>query len=159
LAEIQRVNPSQLDAASPISALGSGPPCGAPRASISFGGGFGWFVCEVGEGGRVNIHTGKAVSIGLEAGVLTSPSSVQPEVSDARYGVDSLWIVNRATNEVVELDPLTNQKQQEITVGEKPEAIAVDTSTRTLWVANFGDDTVERISIPGAGETPSHSEV
>ena len=40
LAELQRINPEQNEAASPTSALGDDTPCGAPRASIAFGGGY-----------------------------------------------------------------------------------------------------------------------
>ena len=72
LAEIQTVNPEQNDAASPISALGEGVSCGAPYASITFGGGFAWFVCKVGELGRVNVRTGTAARIGLQAGLVES---------------------------------------------------------------------------------------
>jgi serine/threonine protein kinase len=155
VAELQRINPDQNEAASPISALGEGTPCGAPRASVAFGDGFVWFVCEVGEVGRMNARTGVATSIGLEGGLLTSSSSVLPQFSDVAFGLGSLWIVNRAANQVVEVDPLTNQGQREITVGQEPTAIAVGTDV--LWVANYADDTVHRISIPGPGQTPTLS--
>jgi serine/threonine protein kinase/streptogramin lyase len=156
LAELQRINPEQNEAASPISALGEGTPCGAPRASIAFGGGFAWFVCERGEIGRINSRTGVATSIGLESGLLTSPSSVLPQFSDVAFGLGSLWIVNRAANQVVEIDPLTSQSQQAITMGQQPTAIAV--GTNALWVANFADDTVTRVQIPGPGQTPTTSD-
>ena len=74
-----------------------------------------------------------------------------PEFSDVAFGLGSLWIVNRAANSVVEVDPLTSQKQREITVGQAPTAIAVGADA--LWVANFEDDTVTRIAIPGPGQT------
>ena len=74
-----------------------------------------------------------------------------PEFSDVAFGLGSLWIVNRAANSVVEVDPLTNQKQRDITVSGAPAAIAV--GDKTLWVANFEDDTVTRIAVPGPGQT------
>ncbi len=71
------------------------------------------------------------------------------------FGLGSLWIVNSAGNRVVEVDPLTTQEQEPITVGNNPRAIAVGDGT--LWVANFDDDTVTRIAIPGQGQTASLS--
>ena len=155
LAEIQAVNPVQNDAAIPISALGGGIPCGAPQASLAYGGGFAWFVCEVGEVGRVNVRSGVATSIGLEAGILTSSSSVLPEFSDVAFGLGSLWIVNRTANQVVGIDPLTQQELDPLTVGQAPEAIAVGAGS--LWVANFEDGTVTRIALPGPGEAATTS--
>jgi DNA-binding beta-propeller fold protein YncE/predicted Ser/Thr protein kinase len=149
LAELVRINPENNTPSSPIPALGEGSTCGAPRASLAFGGGYAWFVCEVGDVGRVTPR-GVASSIGLEAGLLTSSSSVLPEFTDVAFGLGSLWIVNRAANQVVELDPLTSQKQREITVGQEPAAIAVGEGE--LWVANFEDDTVTRVTIPGPGQ-------
>ncbi|MGH2606872.1 MAG: protein kinase domain-containing protein, partial [Anaerolineales bacterium] len=150
LAEVVRINPEQNEPASPISALGEGTPCGGPRASITFGDGFAWFVCEGGAIGKVNAVTLVATDIGLESGLVTSSSSVLAQFSDVAFGLGSLWIVNRAANQVVELDPLTNQGQREITVGQDPAAIAV--GTNVLWVANFEADTVTRVDIPGPGQ-------
>ena len=149
LAELVRINPETNTPSSPMPALGEGTTCGAPRASLAFGGGYAWFVCEVGDVGRVSPQ-GVAASIGLEAGLLTSSSSVLPEFTDVAFGLGSLWIVNRASNQVVELDPLTSQKQREITVGQEPTAIAVGAGA--LWVTNFEDDTVTRVTIPGPGQ-------
>ena len=72
--------------------------CGPPRASVTFGAGSAWFVCEVGDVGRVKARTGAATPIGLAAGLLTSPSSELPQFSDVAFGLGSLWIVNRAAN-------------------------------------------------------------
>jgi YVTN family beta-propeller protein len=89
----------------------------------------------------------------LEAGLLTSTSAVLPEFADITFGLESLWIVNRAANSVVEVDPATVQRQRDITVGQGPTAIAVGPDS--LWVANFEDDTVTRIAISGRGQTPT----
>jgi len=153
LAELARINPEQNDAASPIPALGEGVPCGAPRASVAVGGGAVWFACQVPDLGRIDPRTGTAARVGLEAGLLTSPSSVLPEFTDIAFGLESLWIVNRAANSVIEVDPSTIQRQRDITVGKGPTAIAVGGDS--LWVANFDDDTVTRIAIPGRGQTPT----
>jgi DNA-binding beta-propeller fold protein YncE len=64
--------------------------------------------------------------------------------------------VNRATNSVYEIDPLTNLKRGEITVGQKPSAVAVGADS--VWVTNFEDDSVTRITIPGGGQTPSRTD-
>jgi serine/threonine protein kinase len=157
LAEVVRVNPEQNEAASPIPALGEGVPCGAPRASIAIGAGAVWFTCEVPELGRIDLRTGSARRVGLEAGILTSPSAVLPEFADVAFGLESLWIVNRAGNEVIELDPATIQRQRSITVGKAPTAIAV--SADSLWVANVEEDTVTRVQIPGRGQTPTLTQI
>jgi YVTN family beta-propeller protein len=149
-AELSRINPGQNSVASPIPALGEGVTCGAPRDSVAFGGRFIWFVCEVGELGRIDPRTGAAARIGLECGLLTSPSAASPVFSDVAFGLGSLWIVNRAANLVIELDPTPCQRLREPTTGSAPTAIAV--GPKSLWVANFDDDTVSRIDVPGGGE-------
>ncbi|MBA2460690.1 MAG: protein kinase, partial [Actinobacteria bacterium] len=151
LAELTRINQEQNVATSPTPALGKGVPCGAPRASIAIGAGAVWFACEAPELGRIDIRTSVARRVGLEAGLLTSLSAVLPQFADAAFGLESLWIVNRAGNSVIELDPTTIQRQREITVGKAPSAIAVGDGT--LWVANFEDDTVTRITVTGRGQT------
>jgi YVTN family beta-propeller protein len=152
-AELTRINPDWNAAASPIPALGEGVRCDGPRASIAFGAGFLWFVCEVADLGRVNPGKGSAARIGLEADLLTSPSAVSPEFSDVAFGLGSLWIVNRAANAVVEVDPATSRKLREVTVGKRPVAIAVGSGS--LWIANFDDDAVTKIAFPGSGQTPT----
>jgi YVTN family beta-propeller protein len=151
LAELTRINPEQDQAASAIPALGEGVACGAPRASVAVGGGAVWFACEQPDLGRIDVRTGRAAQVGLEAGLLTSASSVLPQFSDIAFGLESLWIVNRAANSVVEIDPATIQKLRDITVGQAPAAIAVGEGA--LWVANFEDDTVTRVTVPGRGQT------
>jgi streptogramin lyase/predicted Ser/Thr protein kinase len=157
LAELVRINPQENRAASPIAALGEGVPCGAPAASLAAGSGFIWFVCEQPEVGRVNPRTGAAVRVGLDLGLLTSPSPVSPEFSDVVFGLGSLWIVNRAHFTVSEVDPATNQELREITVGRSPDAIAA--SPGTLWVANFEGDTVTRVTIPARGQAATTTEI
>ena len=153
-ADLVRINPEQNEAASPISALGDGTPCGAPFASIAFGAGSVWFVCEGGSVGRTNPRTGVSTSIASELAQSSSP--VLPQYSDIAFGLGALWIVNRAGNRVVEVDPLTTQERQGITVGQAPAAIAVGVDS--LWVANFDDDTVTRIAIPGPDETATRTD-
>jgi len=150
LAELVPINPDQNKALSPVSALGEGWTCTSPRASLTVGSGAVWFVCETGGLGRVDVRTGKAARFGYETGLLTSPSPVLPEFSDAAFGLGTLWIVNRARNTVIEVDPATSRYQREITVGANPSAIAVGEGS--LWVANFDDDTVTRVEVPGAGQ-------
>jgi len=76
---------------------------------------------------------------------------VLPVFSDIVFGLESLWIVNRAANSVIEVDVSTIQRLRDITVGKSPTAIAVGQGA--LWVANFDDDTVTRITVPGRGQT------
>jgi YVTN family beta-propeller protein len=153
LAELMRINPDQNTAADSMPALDRNTPCGAPRASVTFGAGVVWFLCENGELGRVDPDSGQARSLGLEAGLLTSPSAVLPSYADIAYGLESLWIVNQAANAVVEIDPVTNQDLGELSTGRAPSAIAVGPSA--LWIANFDDDTVTRVTIAGRGQAPA----
>ena len=153
LAELIAINPEQLSAASPSSALGDGAPCGAPGASITIGAGAIWFACEAAELGRFDLESGIGRRVGLEAGLVLSSSSVLPVFEDVAYGLESLWIVDSATNSVIEVDPITIQRLRSLTVGQDPRAVAV--SEDSLWVANFEDDTVTRLQIPGKGQTPT----
>jgi len=157
LAELARINPEQNKAASPIAALGSDTPCGAPRASIAVGGGSGGFACEQAQLGRVNAGTGTAANIGLECGLLTSPNSVLPVFSDVAFGLGSLWILNRSTKSVIEIDPVTCQTLQNVTVGAAPSAIAVGSAS--IWVSNFEDDTLTRVVIQGRGQTGALTQI
>ncbi len=153
LAELVRVNAEQNRAGSPVSAFGATGSCGgSPEASLAIGAGAVWFVCQQ-ELGRFDLRTGTGRAVGYEAGLSSSPSSVLPEFADMAFGLGALWIVDRNTNSIIELDPVTIEKQRTITVGQDPTAIAVGGGS--LWVANFGDDTVTRVQIPGAGQTPT----
>jgi YVTN family beta-propeller protein len=154
-AELRLINPEQNVPSSPISALGDGTKCGGPRASVAFGGGFAWFLCERGQLGRINPGTRVGTSIASELGF--SSSSVVQRFSDVAFGLSSLWVVNRAGDRVVPVDPstLTPLEQQAITVDKSPTAIAV--GAHSLWVANFDDNTVTRIVISGRGQTPTIS--
>jgi serine/threonine protein kinase len=152
--EVARINPEQNEATSPRPALSNEIPCGGPFASIAFGGGYAWFVCRVpGEMGQIDPRTLAARSFGYDAGLLTSGQSVTPEYPDVAYGLQSLWLVNRAGNRVVPVDPLTTKKQDPISVGTSPTAVAVGEGV--LWVANFGSDTVTRLTVPAAGAAPT----
>jgi serine/threonine protein kinase len=154
LAQFARINPEQQEATSARSALSENTPCGGPRASIAFGGGFAWFVCEVpGEMGQINAATLVARSFGYDAGLLSSGRSVVPEYPDSAFGLGYLWLVNRNTNQVVSVDPLTTLRQEPVTVGSSPAAIAVGNGV--LWVANFESDTVTRITVPASGAAPT----
>jgi DNA-binding beta-propeller fold protein YncE len=103
--------------------------------------------------GQINPKTLGARSFGYNAGLLTSGQAVTPEYADVAYGLGSLWLVNRAGNRVVPVDPLTTKKQDPISVGTSPTAIAVGDGV--LWVANFASDTVTRITVPAAGAAPT----
>jgi serine/threonine protein kinase len=157
LGELARINTDQNQAATPTEALGGAPCGGSPRASIAIGAGAIWFACESPELGRVDPGTGEGRAVGLDAGLLTDPGSVLSEYADVAFGLESLWIVDRNTNSIVEVDPNTIQKLRPITVGQAPTAIAVGAGS--LWVANFEDDTVTRVQIPARGQTPNLTQI
>jgi DNA-binding beta-propeller fold protein YncE len=154
LAELARINPETGTAATPIPALGEGATCsGGPRASVVFGAGFLWFVCEQPELGRVDPNSSQGQRIGLDCGLVTSSASVLGVYSDAAFGLDALWIVDRASNVVLEVDPLVCENHRPIQVGVAPTAAAVGEGA--LWVTNYEDDTVWRVSIAGRGQPAS----
>jgi YVTN family beta-propeller protein len=149
LAELVAVNPGQSSAASPVPALGEAT-CTGPHASLAIGGGIVWFACEQIDLGRFDTRTGQSRAVGYDAGIVTSSRSVLSAFADIALGLDSLWVVDRETNSVIEVDPLVVQRTGVITVGQGPRAIAVGADS--LWIANYDDDTVIRVESPG--ETP-----
>ena len=158
-AQLVRINSDSNEAASPTSALGEDTPCsGSPGASIAIGAGAVWFVCESPALGRFDIRTNQGRDVGLQAGdLITGPSSTLSAFADVAFGLESLWIVDRNTNSIIEVDPVTIKKLRPISVGDEPAAIAVGTDS--LWVANFGEDTVTRVQIPGRGQTPTLTDI
>ena len=156
LAELTRINPNQDAAATPIPALPGNTPCVAgSQASVASGSGEVWFLCENGELGRVDPRTGTPTSIGLEAGLLTSPDAIASQYTDIAFGLGALWVVNGAANAVIEIDPATNQELDKHTVGRAPTAIAVGSGA--LWVTNFDDDSVTRL-VAGGDQAPTTDE-
>jgi YVTN family beta-propeller protein len=145
---VTRVLAASNAALKSIPALGEGTACGSPSSSVAFGGGFVWYACEFADLGRIDPRTGIGTEIGYEADILESASSVAPAFTDVAFGLDRLWLVNRSTNEVIELD--AGHKVRTITVGPGPVAIAVGQGA--LWVACFDADVVWRIDIPGPGQ-------
>jgi YVTN family beta-propeller protein len=148
LATVTRVVPQVNRAARPIKALGGAMGCGPPAASVTVGPGAVWFACESGQLGRIDPQTNKAISL---TGLATSPTGVLPDFSDIAFGLGALWIANRSTNTVTEVDPATDQRIQDITVGHAPAALAVDANNRAVWVADFQENAVTRISVPRGG--------
>ncbi len=116
--------------------------------SVAFGGGYVWFVCEFADLGRVDPKAGTGTAIGYDAGLLESASPVRPAFTDVAFGLERLWLVNRGTNAVIELE--ASRVVRTITVGRGPAAIAVGAGS--LWVACFDDDTVWRVEIPSPGK-------
>ena len=150
LAEVVRINPEQNTAASPIAVLGERAPCGSPGASLTFGEGSLWFVCEQPELAQINPSTGASRQRGFECGLSESSSSVLGVFSDVTFGLDALWIANRAGNQILSVDPVVCQDPQPIQVGAAPTAVAVGDGA--LWVTNYDDDTVERVVTAGRGQ-------
>ena len=133
LAELVRINPEQNEAASPISALGATARGVAHRASVTFGDGFVWFVCEVGALGRIERRDRQVPSLGFEAGLLVhhrSPRFVRRRLR-TRLALDRESGHERGRRG----RPADEPEAGEVTVGQRPTAIAVGADS--LWVANF----------------------
>lgn len=157
LAELTSINPEQEKATKPTSALGRRAACGAPFADLAIGAGAIWFLCRGGQLGRVDLRTRQGRSVEVEAGLVGGPNPDVSQFEDIVFAFDSLWIVDSATNSVVEVDPRVVQKQDTITVGQGARAIAV--SSDSLWVANYDDDTVTRLHFESRGATPDLTEI
>ena len=151
---VSRVSAEQNVALEPTAALGSAP-CARPGASIAFGGGFVWFACESADLGRVDPKAGTGTAIGYEAGLLESASAVAPVFADVAFGLQRVWLVNRAANNVIELEG--SRVVRTHSVGAGPVAIAVGGGS--LWVACFDEDTVWRIDIPGPGQPATQTPI
>ncbi|MGH3079111.1 MAG: protein kinase domain-containing protein, partial [Gaiellaceae bacterium] len=159
LGELVLIDPEQSEAGSPIDALGDRETaCRGPRASIAFGAGAAWFVCESGQIGRVNARTGVSKRVNL-AGVVTPVEVRNPDFTDAAFGLGLLYLVNRTTNFVATLDPATNKGLGAGSQGPggwftngAPEAIAF--TSKSIWVAAFGDDRVNRATFPRGPRYP-----
>jgi len=157
LADLTSVNPDQETATRPISALGGQASCGAPFASLAIGAGAVWFVCRGGQLGRVDLRTRAGRSVEGEAGLVGTSSAILQQFEDIAFGLGSLWIVDSATDTVVEVDADIIQKLRPLNVGQDPRAIAA--SPDSLWVANYEDDSVTRIQIESSGATPDFTEI
>ena len=94
-------------------------------------------------------RTGEARQIGAEEFLLVFQDGREAQLTDVAFGFGSLWLTNKAGNSVSEFDPRRDRVVSQVTVGGAPIAIAV--WGRTLWVANFDDDTVSRIELPEPG--------
>jgi DNA-binding beta-propeller fold protein YncE len=59
---------------------------------------------------------------------------------------DNLWVTVFDTGQVVRFDEVADKpKPPAIPVGRKPNGIAYDLETRSVWVADTGDETVTRL--------------
>jgi DNA-binding beta-propeller fold protein YncE len=149
-AELVRINPQQNQPSEPVSAVGARAGCGAPFASLAYGAGQVWFVCQGGaEFGSYDPRTGVARRLALECQLATFSKSTLPEYADMTFGLDTVWIANSAGNQVVGVDPVICQDPDQVSAGSGPIAIAV--GGNSLWVANFDADTVMRIDDPAGG--------
>jgi len=151
LGEVARIDPARDDAGRPTPGLeDENVPCGRPRAGIAFGGGYAWLLCEDGELGRIEPRTARSVRLGHEAGLFTSEVAVVSSYTDLAFGLDSLWIVNAGTNDLIEVDAATARPVRTDNVGRQPSALAIGDGS--VWVANLGDDTVTRVRVSGRAE-------
>jgi len=148
LGELVRIDPDVNEAASPMNALGDeGTRCEGPQASLAFGDGVAWFVCESGQVGRTNLGSGMSMRVSL----VSHPSvdAVPPALSDVALGLGAVHVVNRRTSEGFALDPSTGKSvlgQGGAVLGHAPEAILI--TGDSLWLASFEDDAVLRLTFP-----------
>jgi streptogramin lyase len=71
------------------------------------------------------------------------PLPLGRDLADVAVAVDAVWVVDRAGDSVVRLDPSTMRMRARVPVGQDPAFVAV--SPRAVWVANLGDRTLTRI--------------
>jgi YVTN family beta-propeller protein len=123
--------------------------CRSPAVSLALGRSAVWFACDT-YLGRVDPRTGKVSLVSFEAAPVDYPSAIRRDFSDVAFGLGSLWLANRVTNTVIEIDPSTRREVREITVGEAPTSVAVGAGS--VWAASFDDDTLTRIEVTGPGD-------
>ena len=144
----RRIDPESGDKAERPITVGRRAP--SRRTSrIDLGAGSVWHLSGNAQIARFDPRTGEARQIGAEEFLLVFQDGLQTQLSDVAFGFGSLWLTNQAGNSVTEFDPGTDRVVSQVAVGGAPIAIAV--RARTLWVANFGDDTVSRIEVPEPG--------
>jgi YVTN family beta-propeller protein len=123
--------------------------CRRPAVSVAVGRRAVWFACDT-YLGRFDPRTGRPVLVGFEAAPVDYASAIRRDFSDVAFGLGSLWLANRVTNTVIEIDPATHSYVRDITVGRAPSAVAAGFGS--VWVTSFEDDTVSRIEVTGPGE-------
>jgi YVTN family beta-propeller protein len=123
--------------------------CRRPAVSVAVGRRAVWFACDT-YLARVDPGTGTPELVGFAAAPVDYPSAIRRDFSDVAFGLGSLWLANRVTNTVIEIDPTTRSYVREITVGRAPSAVAIGRGS--LWVTSFEDDAVWRIEVTGRGE-------
>jgi YVTN family beta-propeller protein len=158
LAQLVTINPDQNRPSQELSALGGGDPCSSgPNASIAMGAGAVWFLCQAGELGRFDLRTRTGRNVALQAEIIGTSNAALSVFEDIAFGLESLWLVDSETNSLLELDPDLIQLERPHTVGDDPQAVAV--AGDSVWVANYGDDTVTRLVFPPQGSTPTITDI
>ena len=76
---------------------------------------------------------GVVTPIDPATGVSQAPIRVGTEPVDMAFGLDAVWVANRADGTITRIDP-HRLETRTIKVGGPIAAIAVDTEARTLWV-------------------------
>jgi YVTN family beta-propeller protein len=123
--------------------------CRRPAVTVAIGERAVWFACDT-YLGRIDPGTGRPELVGFAAAPVDYASAIRRDFSDVAFGLGSLWLTNRVTNTVIEIDPGTKSYMRDITVGQAPSAVAVGRGS--VWVACFEDDTVWRIEVAGPGQ-------
>ena len=153
LAGIRRLalDRNEADESFPATASAS-VPCARSRTGLTAGGGALWLACTTlatsSDASRINLRTKRVVRVD-EALVSSSPVGVA--FSDVAFGLGSVWIANRLSNAVTQIDARGLRNVREVAVGRSPEAVAVGFGS--VWVANAEDDTVSRFAV-GRREEP-----
>ncbi len=143
--QVRRIDPLSNEADRPTTVGGHYP----VTTHIDLAAGSVWHLSGYAALRRFDPRTGEARQIGAEEFLLVFQGGATTQLSDVAFGFGSLWLTNQAGNSVTEFDPESDRVVSQVTVGGAPIAIAV--RSRTLWVANFGDDTVSRIEVPEPG--------
>jgi len=112
-----------------------GVPSNAPPVGIATGHGSIWVTTAFGEDSLFHFD--------LRAGQWAPPIRLSSGLAGVAFGLDAVWVADKADNLVYRVDPVTDTVVATIPVGEGPEAIAVGADA--VWVANSVQGTVSRI--------------
>jgi len=84
-------------------------------------------------------------SLSLPAGSLPSSGLYTVDADNKRYD----WVTASGTNHLLKIDLQSMSIVNTVFVGNRPLGLAVDRTNNTLWVSNFLDNTVSKVSYAG----------
>ena len=151
LAKLRRIDAGFNETDNPISVFKDAYPAPTIETEIAVGAGAVWYLWGLSTIARVDARTGEAHQAGLDDFQLVFQAGQPTTFYDVAVAFGSVWLPNRVANSLTQFDPASDRVVGQVTVGKEPQAVAF--GEESLWVANFGDDTVSRIDPPSLAQS------